>query len=688
MKLARAVGPVAITFALGVAGLFLPGVAGDIAAFVWLGVFPGLALTRLFLPGTSVSTRWTLGLALAPLATAVAGWALLRAGHPLPTAARLIALGGWFLFAGGEARGFAARASSADDAPGDRHAWGWALIAAAFVALPMLLSEWARVRSDSWVHAGIVWEIAERGIPPQDPRFAGLPLNYVWFYNLFIALVGALRPGSSPFTHMATANACWIAALVWLGWQLSWTTWRDRSAARATLPLLLTGLNAGALLLWPLWLLRAVNGEVRGWPEVERIESGARWNGVEVMHQLCAPFAWMVNSWDKFMVGTALGYAYVLLLVSLWAGMRWLSEARDGRPPGTPAPWRWLLLAGSAAAGMMLFHSVVGLSAIPVGIGACALLAWLAARDPRLGPPQRPLALALAWLAGLAATWPYFRSIMTGWDAGRSGVAHHYLQLDWHMPWTLGTACGLALVAAWPGVRRVWTERAPAGTWLVCWTLGMTLFALVVHLPENNEAKFVWMVFAPLAVLGGWGFPALLAAWRRRLGVPLATALVTILFVLPSLLLLRGFLIDPSSTIAPESRRTPGDAACYAWVRAHTPLNAVFSDHQSRDVLLVEGRRRLLAGTPYGPERAAFPAAALLRRRAVMADLYGPVADPAGDAALLDSLGAPAYVLYRDEDHVAAAALRHEPWRALDADSARFERVYAHLGRRIYRRRT
>ncbi|MEQ1834201.1 MAG: hypothetical protein ABL977_14220, partial [Candidatus Eisenbacteria bacterium] len=87
MKLARAVGAVAATFALGVAGLFLPGAAGDVAAFVWLGVFPGLALVRLFLPGACAGTRWTLGLALAPLAATAAGWALVSAGHPLQTAA-------------------------------------------------------------------------------------------------------------------------------------------------------------------------------------------------------------------------------------------------------------------------------------------------------------------------------------------------------------------------------------------------------------------------------------------------------------------------------------------------------------------------------------------------------------------------------------------------------------------------
>src|SRR5262249_19764100 len=103
---------------------------------------------------------------------------------------------------------------------------------------------------------------------------------------------------------------------------------------------------------------------------------------------------------------------------------------------------------------------------------------------------------------------------------------------------------------------------------------------------------------------------------------------------------------------------------------------------RSRDVLLVEGRRRLLAGSPFGPERAAVPPGMLARRRAVSADLYGEGADLDGDVALLDSLAAPVFVLYRDADHAGRT-----PWAALERDSARFERVYDADGYRVYRRR-
>jgi hypothetical protein len=668
---------------LGVAGLLLPGPAGDVAAFVWLGALPGLALVRLLLPGAAAATRWTLGVALAPLTASVVGWALLSAGQPLAVAARVVAMGSLLLFAGGEARAFGTPVRSDDDAPADAHAWRWALGAAAFVALPALLSEYIRVRSDSWVHAGLVWEIAERGIPPQDPRFAGLQLNYVWFYNLFLAMLGALRPGSSPFTHIATANACWMAVQVWLGWQVAWALWRERAAARAALPLLLVGLNAGMLLLWPLWLLRALIGDVRGPAQLRQMLASAHWDRTDVIHQLCAPYAWMVNSWDKFTIGTALGYAYLLLLVTLWAATRWLGDVRDVRDSGQPPAWRWLLVTFTGAAGMMLFHSVVGLSVIPVGVGACLLFTLLATRERKLGSTARPLVLALALLAGLAATWGYFRSIVNGWDQGHTGIAHHYLQLGWQMPWTLATACAVVLLAAWPGVRRALAEHRVPAVFVACWILGMTVFALVVHLPGDNETKFVWQVFAPLALLGGAGVPALLAGVRRRLGTPLAAALGVLAFVLPAALFEYGYLADRSAATAPETKRAPGEHELYTWVREHTPVNAVFTDYRSRDILLVEGRRRLLAGTLFGPEKAAFPAAELARRRTAMADLYGAGRDLAGDSACLDALRAPAFVLYRTADFTGAT-----PWAALDADSARFERVYEATGFRVYRRRT
>src|SRR5204862_7822975 len=148
-----------------------------------------------------------------------------------------------------------------------------------------------------------------------------------------------------------------------------------------------------------------------------------------------------------------------------------------------------------AATGMMLFHSVVGMSVIPVAVATCAVLALLAWRGRIELAVSRPLVLAVASLAGMAAGWPYFRSIIGGWSPERSGVTQRYLHLGWEIPWTLITACGLTALAARPGVRRALAERRLGVIWLVAWTAGMLGFSLVVHLPLDNEVKFVWQVF-------------------------------------------------------------------------------------------------------------------------------------------------------------------------------------------------
>src|SRR5262249_30439756 len=159
---------------------------------------------------------------------------------------------------------------------------------------------------------------------------------------------------------------------------------------------------------------------------------------------------------------------------------------------------------------------------------ACAVLALLGRFQPGWLPPSRAVALALANLAGLAATAPYLRSITRGWSPEHSGQSLRFLGFGWQMPWTLLTACGLTAWAAAPAIRRAFAERRITAVWLVAWTVAMIGFALVVHLPEFNELKFVWQVFAPLAILGGAGLPALLDAWRRRLGPAFASLLAAV----------------------------------------------------------------------------------------------------------------------------------------------------------------
>ncbi len=679
MKLSPSLWRVAGLFAIAIAGLVAPGLAGQLGSYVWLGVFPGLAIVRLLLPRASTVNQWTVGLALSPLVSTLFAAALLAGGLPLTTSARLIGIAGWLLFAGGEARGHTADPNE-NAAPSQRWVWAASLAAGLFIAIPPLLNPWILVRSDGWVHGALVWEIAHHGVPPVDPRFIGMHLNYVWFYNLFIAQLTSLR-GQDPFVFMAIMNVVDLILVVWLVWQLAWAVWGERRAAQGAVVLLLLGMNAGAYLLWPLRLLRALSGEVRGWPEVKRLVGAIRLDSTDVLYELNAPFAHMVQFLDKFTLGTPIGYAWLMFLLHFLALARWLESGNA----------RWLAVGALAAAGMQLFHGVVGMSVVPVTLGAVLLVIVLARRFTWLPRWERLAAYAAATMAGFLACTPYSRAISKGWDAEASGVTHRFLHFTAVMPWTVLTACGVAILLTVPSVRRAVREQRGLAAWLTAWICGMIVFSLFVHLPESNEHKFVWPIFATLAVLGGaWLWPAM-EALRRRAG-SLGLALVFLaLFLVPPALWLRGYVLDPGAHASEALTPSPGEPLLDAWFRDSTATDVVVIDHRSRDLVNVHGQRRLLAGTVFGSERAAFPAAELARRRALSEDLFGPVAEFTRDLAALDSIRTRAralhpvsdiLVLYRPGDF----GVGEPPWRRLEvAAGNRAELRYSRDGFRVYR---
>lgn len=639
--------------ALAAAALWLPGSIGHLAAHLALGVVPGLGLSLLLLPRAGRLTQITIGSALGPLVATCLAWAMLMAGRSWAEAATVVVAGGLAMLLCGLT---VARAPAADPEQGpglDRFGVLALLLAVTFVALPPLLNSFNRIRSDSWIHAGIAIDLLEHGVPPIDPRFAGLRLNYVWFYNLYLALVSATGGGRGLFGSMVLMNVTDMGVLMAITWLLAMRCWRSIEAARGSLLLLSFGLGAGAWLLWPLHGLRTLRGEQQGSAEWARILSEVHLDSTFVFHTLTAPFAAMVNHWDKWTVGSSIGYAY------LFVGVMLLALARTA----SAGAWRWRVIAALAAAAMLLFHSVVGLSVVPVTLGAL-VLRWLIASPPRDAAATRRLVLdGLAIGMGAVATLPYLRSITAGWSAGRSGVAHQFLHLHWLMPWTLLTACGIAAAFAWPGLQRAWRGTDAAQRLVAAWLTGMVSFALIVHLPEGNEVKFVWPVFFALAVLGGqsaWSWVTRPRARMRRAGFTLGAMLV---FAVPPALSLWGLLHDSAEAYQPElrdvMRPAPGSTAFQRWVRSATPQDALFLDAEGRDHLMVLGRRRLLVGTRFEPQRAAFPVEEMALRRRLQFELFGDLADPERTVhelrGVLRRIRAvhpveAAYVVYRDVD--------------------------------------
>src|SRR5262249_1074900 len=150
------------------------------------------------------------------------------------------------------------------------------------------------VRGDSWLHAGFAVELMDHGFPPEDPRMAGVRMSYVWFFNLFVALLSSIR-NQDAFRFMTLSNSAAGFATVPLVAGVPQRVWKDARATTAGCALLVLGLNAGAWLLWPINLARALTGAVRGTPEVLRQLHGIELGTARIIYSLSAPLADMLS---------------------------------------------------------------------------------------------------------------------------------------------------------------------------------------------------------------------------------------------------------------------------------------------------------------------------------------------------------------------------------------------------------
>jgi hypothetical protein len=654
--------------AAAVAGALLPGAAGAALLYPALGFLPGAALMRLLPLGQGKLAQAALSIAIAPLVATVAAWLLISAGLGLQATAWSIAALSGLLWLTGRLRDAPATLDSSRESA--LPAALVALAGAGAIALIFFENPVIQIHSDGWIHAGIIAEILTRGIPPQDPRFAGMSLNYVWFYNFFIALLSSLRAGD-PLHFMALFNAWNMGATLLVSWVAGRALWGP-PAGFGTAVLTALGFNAGAWMLWPLHLIRGLVGEHRGWDGIADAVHRFQLNDYRVIFTFSVPFGYMVNFYDKFLVGTAVNYAYLMLSVYLASMVLWFGSQRRAA----------LALAALAAAGMLLFHGVVGLSAIPVALGALGLTWLLSLRFGGLAPFGRIAAFAAATLAGSIAATPYTWTISRGWAEEKSGLQHSYFGFDPFLVWTLVIAIAAVVLFARAPLLRGWRERRADVTLLACFALGMALFTCVIKLPNGNHVKFIYQTFLPLALIGGVAWGSAWTATRRRLGPARALALFGLIFAVGPLLTLRGYWVDTRAATTHVMNLSPSERALYAWISRSTPADAVFIDSESRDYIMVLGRRQLLAGTRFGPELAAFPIDQLTTRRAVIADLYGAQRDLPRDIEVLSALARPVYVLYRTTDH--ADAIR--PWLTLGRHEA-FERAYDEGGFVVYHMR-
>jgi hypothetical protein len=516
------------------------------------------------------------------------------------------------------------------------------LVAVATISYLPFTRDWWRMRSDAWFHAAVVAEIADFGIPPQDPYAAGLPLQYMWFYHVYV-LILSRASGIEPFAMMALINIPALVGMAAASFLFSSMFRRSFSHHFAATVTVLLGMNAAYWLFLPTKLLRAVTGEVRGMAEITRSFSLHPFDLNAVRRFVDVGFN-QEFFLDKFMVATALSLGLSLMAYLWYAGTKYITSKNAEA----------LLGASLAAFGGMAFHTALGTVAYGGILGGLLLLVvsrrFFGAYET--GPMWR---LTGALLASGILVAPYIYSVThakTGAQALPFGLA---------APKMIGivVSCALVIFLAAFQAKRIARERETAGYFLIFSTAAVVGVCTVLNLPgANSYDKLPFLVFFPLAVVGGWT----IADFSARGPTPRARArrfvvASFIAFAPLNLLMVAGYYHT-----APIEILSPDETKVATWARAATPRNAVFIDVDKRVFLVAAGPRRYyLASESYAMDWG-YDKAEIERRKRLIADVYSSGPLSGATLGVLGSMSQNVYVLARSDDaRVAVQKLEDQP---------------------------
>jgi len=645
------VAPALVLVLVAVAAVyFVPSTGGPLhalrlaAVWLFLMVVPGASLFRLLDSSRQGLLEVLLaGVVASPLVVTLVATGILFAGGS-PHAASLavvVASAGLLLAAALVRRPTPAAMRSRD-----------AAVLACFIAGLLLLTstlpftrEWWRIRSDAWFHAAVVAQIRDFGLPPEDPYFLGLRLQYMWFYHVLLTtLADALRVG--PFGAMAMFNAHAVVALVLAGYQFASALrarFLHRFVAAATLVL---AFNAAFWIFLPVKLVKAFMGDVRGMDEVRRTlaltplhyDTASRFLNIYFNQEFFL---------DKFMVATAFGIALVFM-TSAWAGA--IDYLQNGRRYG-------LALVATSVVGMLGFHSLVGFVFLVGVVGGASLLHATRARIESY-QPRRPLVLVAVCVLCLLAVSPYLYQV--------SKESEQAFPLDFSFRKMAGIfiSCAFVLVLA-IRARSFWSDRSMGARFLAWSAAAVAAFCLSIALPgANTYDKLGYFVFIPCSIVAGFAIADSVAAKAGRARIITAAAWVLLFFVPVNAIAFVSCFGTPDAVVV-----TPAEWRLSEWVRANTTRDAVFIDDHDRAPLLVTGPRRYLFGsTPYA-EQWGYPLPEMTRRRHAVEALYRPW--PAEGAELdalsgaFEALGAieePLFAVVRPEHRTIASVITVLPF--------------------------
>jgi len=589
-----------------------------------VGVLPGFPLARR-VPNISPVATLGIATAMSPFLFGLVAFVCMHLGST-PLVGGVIAaivFGGLYLFAGG-----ASPAISDTERRVFYSLLAMVVIAAALtLILPTTNSFW-RYREDSWFHAAVLNHISNQGVPPNDPYFSPLPLQYMYFYHVLLGGVSGLT-GLGAFGSMITLNLIALIGFVFGFYFLTGHVSNRPLSRLLGTGLAVFGMNGLFYLFYPLRLAQASVGDTSGGEVLAAFFpwSPAGHNTAVALLSVEGNQALLLN---KFMLGTAFTLTFGLLAVALAAliATKTLLGATRERSPGDPTMMLYVL----ALTGIAHLHMVMGAVVIVASLGT-AVLFW------QRSETRAYLPLVLLSVLPVVIALPYVLQVMP--RGGASSIS--FSIQPGHMLGLMADVLPVLLPASLLLWRR-WRvpEREPAVVTLTVWCAIVLLIALLVNLPTNNETKFAFPLYIALAAVA----VVSIDAWLSR-GRPLwlaASYLLAVTLPVNAVYFYHAFRDESSIEF------TEAEQAAYRWIAENTPAKALFLDEGDLvRVPVLAGRDQLWGGSRYA-ELWGYDKHEIDGRRRVHDAIYAEDTLDSATVAPLFKLNRPLYVILRETD--------------------------------------
>jgi hypothetical protein len=233
--------------------------------FLTAGVLPGLGV--LAHPKISAGAALGIGAALSPVIFGASATLAMFAGAGLREAAWVASVVSLVLFV---TLAGCTPAFSREDRRSLSGASVVLLVAAVYaLSLPMA-DAWWRTREDSWFHAAVADKLVRDGMPPTDPYFAGVRLQYMYVYHALVAACASLA-GIDHFRAMILVNAMAIASTVFSFFALAGQFTRRIGPRLLGTAVWIFAMNGWFYLSYPFRVVRAFTGDTRGLETLQRM---------------------------------------------------------------------------------------------------------------------------------------------------------------------------------------------------------------------------------------------------------------------------------------------------------------------------------------------------------------------------------------------------------------------------------